>query len=58
MLVDFELVSFTEKSILDDAELHDRYVEDIPVVLINNKVHNIYRVDPARLRAALEEATK
>ncbi|MCU1404080.1 MAG: thioredoxin family protein [Glaciihabitans sp.] len=58
VLVDFELVSFTEKSILDDAELHDRYVEDIPVVLINNKVHNIYRVDPARLRAALEEATK
>jgi hypothetical protein len=48
---------FVERSILDDAELHDRFVEEIPVVLINDRVHNIWRVDADRLRAALEEAT-
>lgn len=48
-------VTVTEVSILDDAELHDRYVEEIPVLLLNGAVHNIWRVDPARLRAALLE---
>jgi glutaredoxin len=46
-----------EKSIADDAELYDRFVEEIPVVLINDRVHNIWRVDPDRLRVALKEAT-
>lgn len=45
-----------ERSILDDAELHERYLEDIPVVLINGKVHNHWRIDPVRLRAALLDA--
>jgi glutaredoxin len=45
-----------ETSILDDPELYDRYVEEIPVVLINGRVHNIWRVDEARLRGALQEA--
>lgn len=49
-------VEFEEKSIFDDAELHDLYVEEIPVILINNRVHNIYRVDATRLRTALMEA--
>ncbi|MEX1078201.1 MAG: glutaredoxin family protein [Homoserinimonas sp.] len=49
-------VILTEVSILDDAELHDKYVEEIPVVLLNGKVHNIWRVDPTRLRTALMEA--
>jgi glutaredoxin len=48
---------FVEKSILDDAELFDRFVEEIPVVLINDRVHNIWRVDADRLRAALQEVT-
>jgi glutaredoxin len=48
-------VVVTEVSILDDAELHDKYVEEIPVLLLNGKVHNIWRVDPARLRTALLE---
>jgi len=43
-----------ERSILEDAELHDLYVEDIPVLLINGQVHNI---DPLRLRTALLEAS-
>jgi glutaredoxin len=48
---------FVEKSILDDAGLYDRFVEEIPVVLINDRVHNIWRVDADRLRAALREVT-
>jgi glutaredoxin len=48
-------VRFDERSILDDAELHDRYWDEIPVVLINGDVHTIYRVDAERLQAALAE---
>jgi glutaredoxin len=48
-------ISLEELSILDDPDLLDRYVEEIPVVLINGRVHNIWRVDPERLRAALLE---
>ena len=57
VLPEFAGVDFEELSILDDAELLERYVEEIPVVLINDRVHNIWRVDPDRLRLALEEAT-
>ena len=42
-----------ELSILDDSELYDEHVEDIPVILINGKVHTFWRVDPARLTTAL-----
>lgn len=48
-------VRLEEKSILDDPELHDRYVEDIPVLLINGRVHNYWRIDPVRLHTALME---
>lgn len=48
-------VILEERSILDDAELHELYVEDIPVLLINGKVHNYWRIDPLRLRTALLE---
>lgn len=50
-------VAMEELSILDDAELNARYWDEIPVVLIDGVVHNIWRIDPERLRAALEEAT-
>ena len=46
-------IVFEERSILDDAELHALYVEDIPVLLLNGKVHNYWRIDPLRLRTAL-----
>lgn len=46
-----------EQSILDDQKLLDRYIDEIPVVLINGRVHNIWRIDPARLKNALQEAT-
>ncbi|HEX4057275.1 MAG TPA: glutaredoxin family protein [Galbitalea sp.] len=48
---------FVEKSILDDTDLYEQFVEEIPVVLINNRVHNIWRVDADRLRAAILEVT-
>jgi glutaredoxin len=48
-------IDLAERSILDDVELHDRYVEEIPVLLINGIVHNYWRIDPLRLRTALLE---
>ena len=49
-------VTLEELSILDDPELNERYWDEIPVVLINGSVHNIWRVDSARLTEALREA--
>lgn len=46
-------VTLEEKSIDDDDILLERYADEIPVVLIDGRVHNIWRVDAARLRAAL-----
>ncbi len=44
-----------ERSILDDSKLKELYVEDIPVLLINGRVHNYWRIDPVRLRTAILE---
>ena len=54
VLADHPEVSFDELSILDDPALLDTYVEEIPVVLIDDRVHTIWRVDEARLRKALD----
>jgi hypothetical protein len=56
-------ISITQKNILDDAELAARYSEEIPVLLINGKVHNYWRIDEVRFATALndlvaESATK
>lgn len=48
-------ITVQEFSILDDAELHEKYVEEIPVLLLNGRVHNIWRVNAARLRTAIME---
>ncbi|MEO8262117.1 MAG: glutaredoxin family protein [Pseudolysinimonas sp.] len=53
VLADHPEVAFEEKSILDDPELLDAYAEEIPVVLIDDRVHTIWKVDENRLRAAL-----
>ena len=55
VLADFPDVALVERSILDDPALLERYVEEIPVVLINDRVHNIWRVDAERFRTALKE---
>jgi len=45
---------WTEVWITDDPRLAQRYADQIPVVLVDGRVHDIYRVNPERLRAALE----
>jgi hypothetical protein len=47
-------VTLEELSILDDRVLADRYAEEIPVLLIDGRVHNYWRIDADRLRAALD----
>jgi glutaredoxin len=46
-------VDWQELSILDDPELYDRYWEQIPVVLVDGRPHDYWRVDERRLRQAL-----
>ncbi|WP_430592148.1 glutaredoxin family protein [Humidisolicoccus flavus] len=48
-------VVIEEQSILDSNELMQKYAEEIPVLLVNGKVHTIWRVDEARLRTKLQE---
>jgi glutaredoxin len=48
-------ISIAQKNILDDAELAARYSEEIPVLLINGKVHNYWRIDEVRFAQALLE---
>jgi hypothetical protein len=42
-----------ERDITRDAELHRRYWEQIPVVLVDGAQHDFWRVDRGRLRRAL-----
>jgi hypothetical protein len=46
-------VGWQELSILDDPALEARYWEQIPVTLVDGRQHDFWRVDEARLRAAL-----
>ncbi|WXZ51263.1 hypothetical protein WDV94_12285 [Clavibacter tessellarius] len=39
---------------LDDRALAEEYAEEIPVLLIDGRVHNHWRIDAGRLRAALD----
>lgn len=48
-----ESISFEERSILEDEQLYERYWEEIPVILINDQVHDFWRVNPDRLSAAI-----
>lgn len=45
--------SWHELSIEDDPALYDEYWERIPVVLVDGRPHDFWRVDPQRLRVAL-----
>ena len=47
--------SFVELSVLEDPELLARYAEEIPVTLVDGRQHDYWRVDGARLRAALAQ---
>jgi glutaredoxin len=48
-------VNLVEHDILVDEDLWNKYSEEVPVLLINGKVHNYWRIDPIRLRGSLEE---
>ncbi|CUR54480.1 Glutaredoxin 2 [metagenome] len=45
--------TFEEISIDGDADLQDRYGEEIPVTLVDGRQHDFWRVDESRLRIAL-----
>jgi len=48
-------LDFTITKILIDgnAELEEKYGEQVPVILINNQPHDFFRVDPERFRSAI-----
>ena len=56
-LDDAASVTLEEFSILENETLNEKYWDEIPVLLINGVVHNVWRIDPVRLREALMEAT-
>jgi hypothetical protein len=47
-------VQLDEENILENESLFEKYSEEIPVLMVNGKVHNYWRIDPIRLRDALE----
>ncbi|MFM6971324.1 MAG: glutaredoxin family protein [Rhodoluna sp.] len=47
-------IIINEQNILDHAELAKKYSEEIPVLLIDGKMHNYWHIDKDRLRAALD----
>jgi len=51
------VIEIVETSILDDPALYDLWWEKIPVVLIDDRLHAHWRLDAARLRSALEQAS-
>ena len=46
-------VSVEELNILEDEALRLKYAEEIPVLLIDDKMHNYWRIDDERLMRAL-----
>jgi glutaredoxin len=49
-----ELEFEIEKQVIDgNPELESKYGEQVPVILINGKQHDFFRVDPERFRKAI-----
>jgi glutaredoxin len=46
--------TFDVVDVTTDPELFARYGEQIPVTFVDGTQHDFWRVDPARLRAALD----
>ena len=46
-------IAWTEASIMDDPALYDEYWERIPVVLVDDRVVQFWRVNPDLLRGVL-----
>jgi glutaredoxin len=47
------LIELVEINILEDQALQLKYSEEIPVLLIDEKMHNYWRIDEERLMRAL-----
>ena len=48
-------IGWRERSIMDDPALFDEYWERIPVVVVDGRIHEFWRIDAASLRARLSE---
>lgn len=55
LAADGRAVLLDERSILDDPAMQERWSDDIPVVLIDGRLHARLRVDAGRLAAALAD---
>lgn len=53
-VVDGMDVEVTEVDIDSDADYKAKYDWDVPVVLLNGRQHSFHRVDPGRLRHAIQ----
>ena len=51
---DFEF-TITKILIDGDAELEEKYGEQVPVILINNQPHDFFRVDSERFKLAISK---
>ena len=48
-----------EEILIDgDEELEKKYGEEIPVILINGKRHDFFKVDPERFRSAMQNESR
>ncbi|MBX3099425.1 MAG: glutaredoxin family protein [Salinibacterium sp.] len=56
-LGDAASISLDELSIHDDPELNARFWDEIPVLMIDGRVHAIWRLDAERLKTAILAAT-
>jgi glutaredoxin len=45
--------TYTTRDTTTDPELLRRYTDEVPVTFVDGAQHDFWRVDPARLRAAL-----
>nr|WP_246210970.1 glutaredoxin family protein [Phytoactinopolyspora alkaliphila] len=50
-------VRWEERNIDDDADLQRKYGDQIPVTFVDGAQHDFWRVDEARLRRALQDAS-
>ena len=48
--------SYEERNVDRDPDLLRRYSEQVPVIFVDGRQHDFWRVDPGRLRAALHKA--
>jgi glutaredoxin len=45
-----------EKILIDgNSDLEKKYGEEVPVILINGKQHDFFRIDPERFRDAMQK---